>query len=317
MRVFNKILVPTDFSPCADTALSQAVWLARLVGAEVTASHVIPLTQDAMASLATNPWYLAAGSEDVEERIRHGIDKRLEEAISSHRSKGVTLEHKTLLGPPFVEIIQAVQDEEFDLVVVGTRGHSAVSRFLVGSVTSKLARKCPCPVWVAKPAATNQLATILAPVDFSELSRKSLKLAAQLSARADCSLHVLHVCAAQDAFPWGLLPEDGDTSVAQRRRLQYRQAIEHLRSFVKEAGLPVEPTLHVERGEPWKRILTTAKQIDAGLTVLGTVGRGGVAGLLIGNTAENVLHSSRSSVLAVKPDGFVSPIQLRQAAAHV
>lgn len=97
MRVLSKILVATDFSPCAATALSQTVWLAKLVGAEVSATHVIPLSPEAMATFATNPWYVAANAEEIEERIRHGIDKRLEEAVSPHRSAAVTLHRKTLL----------------------------------------------------------------------------------------------------------------------------------------------------------------------------------------------------------------------------
>jgi nucleotide-binding universal stress UspA family protein len=167
-----------------------------------------------------------------------------------------------------------------------------------------------------KQAPAHRFATILAPVDFSELSRKSLELAARLSAQTDRSLHVLHVYAGKDAYTLDLLLEDDDMEFAARRRFQRRQAVEQLRGFVAEARLPVEPTLHVEQGEPWKRILSTAKRIATDLTVLGTVGRSGVTGMLIGNTAERVLYSGECSVLAVKPDGFVSPVQLTRATVH-
>ena len=54
--------------------------------------------------------------------------------------------------------------------------------------------------------------------------------------------------------------------------------------------------------------LATAKEVE--LIVMGTVSRTGVAGLLIGNTAERILHQVDCSVLTVKPDGFVTPVRL-------
>ena len=71
--------------------------------------------------------------------------------------------------------------------------------------------------------------------------------------------------------------------------------------------------------EPWERALRAIgdrgrldalrAQLDADLVVMGTVGRTGIAGLFIGNTAEMVLEQVQCSVLAVKPAGFVSPVQ--------
>lgn len=81
--------------------------------------------------------------------------------------------------------------------------------------------------------------------------------------------------------------------------------------------MPVEPILRVERGEPWQWIVSTASRVDADFTVMGTLGRGGMEGILIGNTAETVLHSNGGSVLAVKPDGFVSPLRLAHKAVTV
>jgi nucleotide-binding universal stress UspA family protein len=54
--------------------------------------------------------------------------------------------------------------------------------------------------------------------------------------------------------------------------------------------------------------LTAKKRID--LIVMGTVGRTGIPGFLIGNTAETVLRQVNCSVLAVKPEGFVTPVKI-------
>ena len=57
-------------------------------------------------------------------------------------------------------------------------------------------------------------------------------------------------------------------------------------------------------------ILSLSKHVDVDLIVMGTGASSGIPGLIIGNTAEHVLQSTRASVLAVKPTGFVSPIAL-------
>jgi nucleotide-binding universal stress UspA family protein len=61
---------------------------------------------------------------------------------------------------------------------------------------------------------------------------------------------------------------------------------------------------------PYKGILSKAKDIHSDLIVMGTVGRTGLPGFFIGNTAEDVLQSAQCSVLAVKPDGFISPVTI-------
>ena len=67
--------------------------------------------------------------------------------------------------------------------------------------------------------------------------------------------------------------------------------------------------LHDESG-PGPAISELAKKEQIDLVVMGTIARSGLAGALLGNTAEKVLDRLECSVLAVKPDGFVSPVSL-------
>jgi hypothetical protein len=68
--------------------------------------------------------------------------------------------------------------------------------------------------------------------------------------------------------------------------------------------------MHLIKGEPAPTLLRAVRQLRGDLLVLGTVARTGVSGFLIGNTAETVLNEVNCSVLAIKPDGFVSPVRL-------
>ena len=315
-QLFRKILVATDFSSCAAAALEQAAALARLSHAEITLAHAIPLTRETMEEFVANPWYAAANVDEIEQRLQHGADEHLQAAMAPFQGGDISLNCKTLWGTPVLEILHLVQEEGFDLVVVGTRGHSPISRFLVGSTATKLVRKCPCPVLVAKPGSAGPLASILAPVDLTETSQKSLRTAALLAEASRGELHALYVFDDDRDTKLPPLALDFDVDEGLRRRQLRRRALQQFEQFVGSLELPVQPTLHLERGVAWKRILACARRVDANLTVLGTVGRGGVSGLLMGNTAEKVLHSAARSLLAVKPDSFVSPVQPRTAAQH-
>ncbi|HVA45058.1 MAG TPA: universal stress protein [Pirellulales bacterium] len=316
---FHKILVPIDFSETASVALAQAVTMAKRLGAAVTVMHVIPQVEGS-AAFSPGPdaimaaWQPSEGVAEIEEQLQATAEQHLREAVEPYRGQGVEISCQTLWGTPFIEIIHAVLEEGHDLVMVGTRGRSAISRMLVGSTSSKLVRKCPCPVWVVKPEAKSTLDAILAPIDFSDVGHESLRLAAALAAQFHAELHVLHVFAPEHSYYLDFMPEDDLDLARQRGR---HESVARLQTFVKESALPVEPALHAEWGEVVPRTLATAEQIDAGLIVMGTLGRAGVAGLLIGNTAENILHTSQRPLLAVKPLGYVSPVVPRFAAVEV
>lgn len=70
-----------------------------------------------------------------------------------------------------------------------------------------------------------------------------------------------------------------------------------------------ERSIHMVAGAPGEVLPRLADRLDIGLIVMGTVGRTGLRGLIMGNTAETILRSVRCSVLAVKPEGFVTPVK--------
>lgn len=312
---FHKILVPIDFSEVSLVALSQAVTLGAEFGASISVLHVIPRVESPAGTAAGPDAFLAgwtpaaspdtATSTEMEQRIEAGVAQQLHDLTAHYRTEGHAVDYRVLWGTAFREVIHLVLEEGYDLVVVGSRGRSVFSRMLVGSTAAKLVRKCPCPVWVAKPQGTLPLKAILAPIDLSDVSHKSLHLAGVLAARVNCSLHVLHVFASQYGYLLDLLTdEELDFTPPWHRH----EVIAHLRNFVRDSGMTVEPVMHVQRGEVAQQILSVAEQIDAGLIVMGTLGRAGVSGLLIGNTAEKVLHHSELPLLAIKPVGYVSPV---------
>ena len=72
----------------------------------------------------------------------------------------------------------------------------------------------------------------------------------------------------------------------------------------------LSPRHHLPKGPADKAIVRLAKEMRVDVVVMGTIARTGIAGFIIGNTAETILDQLTCSVLAVKPPGFVSPVKV-------
>jgi nucleotide-binding universal stress UspA family protein len=70
----------------------------------------------------------------------------------------------------------------------------------------------------------------------------------------------------------------------------------------------LKPKTHLLRGDSRKKIPSLAHKLGVDLVVMGTIGRAGIPGLLMGNTAEAILDQAECSVLAIKPPGFITPV---------
>lgn len=182
-----------------------------------------------------------------------------------------------------------------------------------------LMRKCPCPVWVMNPDQPRHYSHILAAVDpkphdqeRSELNIKIMDLATSLAQREQSELLVAHtwtfdleryIKSGRVKIPKNTYDEWVENVKDERRR--------SLNALLDEYDLEnLKSEVYLLKGEAQKLIpdLAEAKQVE--LIVMGTVCRTGLAGFLIGNTAEKILRQVDCSVLTVKPDGFVTPVNL-------
>jgi nucleotide-binding universal stress UspA family protein len=313
MAGYQKILVATDFSPHAEAALRQGLWLAQRSAAPLTVAHVLTDVTRVFADVspAARQELLQGDIEVFQREVRQASDERLRQLVTGLAPAGVEITTETLLGEPFVEIIHAVQVEGFDLVLTGTRGLAGWKRFLVGSSASRLVRNCPATVWVARVELASPPKTILATTDFSDVSRRAVEQALWLAGQSAATLYVLHVINGTDT------PEDAFEKLAagtlrQTLRRQIRRAANRrLQEFIDQlapagADVTIEPRL--TWGTPWREIVRLARNLKVDLVAMGTVGRSGIQGLLLGNTAEKVLSMCQASILSVKPADFASPI---------
>lgn len=137
----KKVLVPIDFSDYSKSALKYAVNFAKSFEAEMCLVYVVEpviyppdfsMGQIAMPSINT----------DWDDRAREELAKLAKTEIPSD------VKVKTIIktGKPFVEIIETAKEENIDLIIIATHGHSGVEHILFGSTAEKVVRKAPCPV---------------------------------------------------------------------------------------------------------------------------------------------------------------------------
>ncbi|NCQ17091.1 MAG: universal stress protein [Ignavibacteria bacterium CG_4_8_14_3_um_filter_37_9] len=138
---FSKILVPIDFSDFSKSALKYAVIFAKQYHAQLILVYVLePVIYPPDFSMGQIT--LPTVNFEMDKRAKEELDKLAETEIGS------LVEVRTVLktGKPFVEIIETAKEEDADLIIISTHGHSGVEHILFGSTADKVVRKAPCPV---------------------------------------------------------------------------------------------------------------------------------------------------------------------------
>jgi len=146
--MFEAIVVGTDGSEPASEAVRQAAELARVVGARVhlvcayEPSPSVALRERDGEPPGAAPWALGPSREMV--------DATLEEAADAFRERGVEVDLYARRGDAADAILDVAEERGADLIVVGNRGTTGRSRFLLGSVPDKISHHAPCAVLIIR-----------------------------------------------------------------------------------------------------------------------------------------------------------------------
>jgi sulfate permease, SulP family len=205
--------------------------------------------------------------------------------------EGTRVSYHVLHGPLLDQLLTFVADMQIDLLLVGhgleDPGRRALAR--------RLAMKAPCSVWMVPEGAPPDLRRILVPIDFSEHSADSLRVAtsmARLSGRAEClALHVY--------FDEAVITYEGYARVLRGQEQQaYRQFV----APIDCQGVTVTP-LFEEGPHIASVIARVAERHQADLIVMATRGRSRSAAILLGSVTEEMIIQARVPLLAVKHFG--------------
>lgn len=309
MKRFKKILFVLDQNGLTDEKSAERVaMLARLNNARVTALIVDEMNlQDSLGMK------FSARRDDILKAINEQHTEELSGYFTSKRWHGLDVVHENPVVRGFIPIIQRVLRDKHDLVVKVDSREQGIEQLAM-----RLVRKCPCPVWIMKKSVSD-FRNVMASVDVgaeypetSALNDKIVQLTHSLAQREHGQSHYLHVWRLQfEAALRGPRFNVANQEIDQMKddlRKERRLQMEQLLSRNSIACQPDQILLKEGFGVEVIKEAITELEID--VVVMGSVGRAGIPGLLIGNRAEQLLSMIGCSVLTVKPDGFVSPVTL-------
>ena len=322
MRPFKKILYVNESNVEQAATLARAVSLTEKNRAVLTVVDIVPtpIVQVDMALPPGGPVSTRLQAFVVADRLN-----TLNTLLQPYRHR-LNIQVDVLIGRTFIEVIRAVIKNGHDLVMKPAENPSW-SHMLFGSEDLELLRKCPCPTWLMKSSEKLNYRNIVAAVDFDPLhpshieqalNREIFTLAGSLALSDKATLHLVH---AWEVFAKATILSRSDATpetlagYAEKAYTQHKRGLamltEELRQKIgKDAYVALATRLHLLQGEAKKTITSLATDVDADLVILGTVARRGLIGLIFGNTAETLLNELSCSVLAIKPPGFKTEVQM-------
>jgi nucleotide-binding universal stress UspA family protein len=309
MHQFKHILVATDTRFDQHQMVDEAAKLAAHSGAKLMIVDVLPEFS----------WTVKMSMKDHEhvvELIAQEKSKALNQIAEKLGDRGLEISTQVLRGKTSVEIIRAVLRNSHDLVMRTTKGKDSQEAGFFGRTSTRLLRKCPCPVWLVRPDRPPVYQNIFACVDTSsgektdaDLNDTIFQLAQEVSSYHKVSFALVHA--------WSIWNEQMLKSrmLAEKyeelRKDAEAQETRLLDLFADRHGWKGgADQLFLLKGEAGAVIADLAKRKQADLIVMGTVARSGLQGVLMGNSAERILDRVQCDVLAVKPTNFVCPVKL-------
>ncbi|MCA2218860.1 universal stress protein [Jidongwangia harbinensis] len=301
------IVVGVDGSPHSDTAVTWAATRARQTGARLLLLHAYdlpipvpttplavpmpPLTADPATHAMRAGEAVLAAAVDVAHRHGHDIDVTTRLGIGG-------------AAPALIDA-----SAESDLLVVGSRGRGGFTGVLLGSVSIQVSAHAHCPTVVVSdqlPAA----GPVVVGVDGSEAAHTALVFAFAEAHRLGTAVIALHAWSLP--LPTGLADAAAVALADDHTRLQYHDAAQQVLTDALADCRRQHPSVPVDErlitGTPVEALLEAAT--EPAMIVVGSRGRGSVAGLLLGSTSQAVLHHATCPVAVIRTGQAVSPESL-------
>lgn len=282
-----------DFSAAGDQAADYAAREALRRGLDLRLVHglVIPIP-----SITPYP----ALYDDA--AIREQAQKHLDELAETLRTRYPGLVVGTKLAALAGGITLIEESASLSLLVVGSRGQGGFARLLIGSTAGQIATYATCPVIVTKDDAVRSEGPVVAGVDGSEFTTRTLRFGFEEAAARGTGLVAVHVwCLPEyggltDGTQWS---KDPNRAQEQMQETAERVLAEALAGW--EGDYPQVPIERVTRhgDRPAKVLLEVCDQHSAGLLVVGSRGRGGFIGPLLGSVSQSVVAHANIPVAVV------------------
>lgn len=285
MGRLERLLVPVTGDDHSLYALDQILEFAATRKCRVAVLSVVPPYTGDLGSSAL---------ADLKRLLRQPSELALARALEMANARGMDIDCLCEEGEPFEVIVDTARRLKADLIAMGVADRSALGRLVRGNVPLRTIGHSERDVLLVPQGAVLGFRSILLATDGSRYCTYAAVTALQLAREHDADLHVLYV--ADLTFPdsaEGLLAADMEVEHG-------RAVVEAIAARATQEG--VRARGHVAQGEAAERILATAKRLGAECLFIASHGKGGLARLLLGSVAEEVVASSHIPVYVAVRD---------------
>lgn len=285
--MFDDILFPTDGSDGAAAGLEFALDVAA--GQDATL-HLLGVANTTRGALD-----VVAQDTTLVDRAQSAVGGAAERA----RERDVSVVETVERGSPYRVICDYAETAGVDVVLLPTKGRRGLERFLLGSTTERVVRRCEVPVLTVRPdgdaAATYPFEDVLVGVDGSDCARAALDVGVAVADQADAALHLLSVV---DVAAIG--PDVRTESLQDALEADAQRVVDD--AAARAAGAGVDPAAEsvVFGSSVQGSIRTYVEDNDVDLLVVGTHGRTGFDRYVLGSVAEFLVRTSPVPVLTVR-----------------
>jgi nucleotide-binding universal stress UspA family protein len=297
-----KVLIATDCSPASELLLAEAAARPWPHGTTFSVVNVADFQH-----FAELPALIEESKSKIEQlgiALKKGTEK-LERA-------GHHAQHRVIVGFPRIAISEYAKEWHANLVMAGSHGHSAIPRFLIGSVAQGILRTAPCSVEIVRsaagqPAHSSHSMQVLLATDGSDYSVGAAHSVANRPWPAGTVFKVLSV--EELALPDGnmtgsslaaIYPQSLIEELINHARYRAEAAVKTATEILEREGHKVAAPHKMPVGEPRALILATAEAWGADLIVMGSHGRRGLDRFLMGSVAESVAVHATCSIEVIR-----------------
>jgi nucleotide-binding universal stress UspA family protein len=267
---------------------------------------------DVITVTTERDWELSAWLQTTEREWGERVSSRSVEAI---RRDGLDIVAEIRDGDAAREIVRAADTFRADLLVVGSRGLSALERFVLGSVADKVAHLSHCPVLIARPPR-HQMREVILAIDDSAHAAEAAAFIVRFPLPAGAHITVCNTYPVSHPRPYAgaggepFYPdvfEQAMSEVRQSRRSHAEQLVRGVAGRLRAHGYQCSP--ETREGDPAGEILALAEEREADLIVAGARGVSLLRGLLVGSVAGRLVKAAPCSVLLVHVEPVNEPQQ--------
>jgi nucleotide-binding universal stress UspA family protein len=306
--MYKRMLAPLDGSELAEVVFPYAKELAGRLDLDIVFLHVCSPHES--ESLPVHQAYVERAAEIVRLQSREVQAK----TGVQPGDKAVETRGEVAVGHPAEEIVRYADENDIDLILMATHGHSGIRRWVMGSVADKVLRVSRVPIWLVRAGIPEQVLydewprrTIIVPLDGSELGESVLPHVEALAKQRGVELLdvvLLRVCeppAISSDYPadMPLSWEEHVKQVTDHVKQVAEQYLAGVEKRLTDAGLTVRSK--VLMGKPADEIIDYADKNPFNLVVMATHGLSGLSRWEYGNVANKVLHGVSSPIFLVRP----------------